>query len=191
MSTASKANGAKSRGPITPEGKARSAANSLRHGLSSKAVVLPSESTEDYQALLASYVERFQPADPVEMDLVESMAVARWRLRRITNIETHLLGNDMAGSDAPSIRYPVAKDDDQRLAYVFERRTQSLNLLIRYEASFNRTFDRALRQLQLLQKTRPTSDLGSFRNLPWGHPSGASPHAPGPLGFPACYSRVG
>ena len=62
----------------------------------------------------------------------------------------------------------LPRDDDQRLAYVFERRTHPLNLLIRYEASFNRTFNRALRQLQLLQKTRPTPDLGSFRNLPAG-----------------------
>ena len=61
-------------GPTTPEGKAKSATNSLRHGLTAKAVVLPTESREEFQALLAAHVERFQPADSIEMDLVESMA---------------------------------------------------------------------------------------------------------------------
>ena len=89
-SAAVKINGAKSHGPITPAGKLKSAANSLRHGLTAKAVVLPTESREDYEALLASYLQRFHPADQVEMDLVESMAVSRWRLRRVANIETHM-----------------------------------------------------------------------------------------------------
>ena len=164
MSTTSKTNGAKSQGPITPEGKAKSAANSLRHGLTAKAVVLPTESQEDYEALLAAHVERFQPADPIEMDLVESMAVARWRLRRITNIETHLLSNEMDAAEARDAANLKPKDHDQRLAQVFERSNRSLTLMMRYEIAFHRTFDRALRQLQLLQKARVLPDVGSFGN---------------------------
>ncbi len=74
-------NGAKSRGPATPEGRAKSSRNSLRHGLSAKTVLLPAESHEQFQLLLDAHIQQFQPASPVEMDLVEAMAVARWRLR--------------------------------------------------------------------------------------------------------------
>ena len=77
-----RANGAKSRGPATPEGRAKSSRNSLRHGLSAKSVLLPAESHEQFQLLLDAHIQQFQPANPVEMDLVEAMAVARWRLRR-------------------------------------------------------------------------------------------------------------
>ena len=41
---ASRANGARSRGPKTPEGKARSARNSLNHGLLARAILLEGES---------------------------------------------------------------------------------------------------------------------------------------------------
>lgn len=80
---AARANGAKSRGPATPEGRAKSSRNSLRHGLSAKSVLLPAESHEPFQLLLDAHIQQFHPASPVEMDLVEAMAVTRWRLRRL------------------------------------------------------------------------------------------------------------
>src|SRR5271155_613333 len=88
-------NGAKSHGPVTPEGKARSAANSRRHGLAAASIVLPGESAEDFQLLLADYIDQFKPQTGVESDLVETMAAARWRLRRLLAIETHQFDLEM------------------------------------------------------------------------------------------------
>src|SRR5258707_1183927 len=62
QSDTARANGAKSNGPATPEGRAISSRNSLRHGLTAKAVVLPGESQEEFQALLDAYIDQFQPA---------------------------------------------------------------------------------------------------------------------------------
>src|SRR6266849_4366931 len=95
-SQTARANGAKSRGPVTPEGRAASSRNSLSHGFAAKSVVLPTESQEDFQSLLDSYVDQFDPQGGVEMDLVQTMAAARWRLRRICSIETALLDKEMA-----------------------------------------------------------------------------------------------
>ena len=168
-SDTARANGAKSHGPITPAGNAKSAANSLRHGLSAKATVLPGESHDDYERMLACYVQRFQPADQIEMDLVETMAVARWRLRRIATIETHMLSNAMsAGAHAP-------QDHDQRLARVFKDCAAQIDLLNRYEGSLNRTFDRALKQLQVLQKTRPSQEPPKLQNEPSPMPPDGPP----------------
>ena len=155
-------NGAKSNGPITPAGKAISARNSLRHGLRAKAVVLPSESQEEFAALREAYFERFQPADAVEAGLVESLAAARWRLLRVATIETHLLASEMEDVYQPP---GVTLDDDQRLAGAFRRGQDSLTALARYESSLNRAFDRALRQLQLLQKAHPAPAPGFVRQI--------------------------
>src|SRR4029077_20633445 len=78
-SETARANGAKSHGPVTPEGRAVSSRNSLRHGFTAGSVVLPTESQEDFQALLDSYADQFDPQGGVEMDLVQTMAAARWR----------------------------------------------------------------------------------------------------------------
>jgi hypothetical protein len=58
---ANRANGALSRGPITPEGKARSSQNAIKHGLQSNLVVLRNENKEAYQTVLQSYYDRFKP----------------------------------------------------------------------------------------------------------------------------------
>jgi hypothetical protein len=160
-SQTSRANGAKSRGPVTPEGRAKSAHNSIRHGLRAKSVVLPTESKEEFQSLLDSYNDQFDPQTGVEMELVEAMAVARWRLRRVCTIETNLLTNEMlrhAGDIEESFdemdRYV---DDDDSLTWVFKRLADNgpaLALLVRYEGALNRSYDKAFKQLHLLQSTR-------------------------------------
>ena len=52
---ASQTNGAKSRGPVTPEGRDRSSRNSCKHGLSSTRVVLAGESQEEWESLLGGF----------------------------------------------------------------------------------------------------------------------------------------
>ena len=157
-SETARTNGAKSSGPATPEGKAISARNSLRHGLRAKAIVLPDESQEEFFELLEDYLQRFQPADRVESDLVTSMAVTRWRLLRIAAIESGLL--------AKGIEMAKEYDHDDHLSYAFTTQGGSLANLTRYENSLNRTFDLALKQLQLLQKSRSTPAPGFVRQAP-------------------------
>ena len=68
QSEASRQNGARSQGPATPEGKARSALNGTRHGLrGSTFTLLPGEDPAAWAALLAGYLARFRPADAAEL----------------------------------------------------------------------------------------------------------------------------
>jgi hypothetical protein len=88
---ASRRNGAKSRGPKTPEGKARSAQNALQHGMrAEKHLVLPDEDGAEFAALEAAMVEELAPVGALQYVLARRVAVAAWRLARADRIEMEL-----------------------------------------------------------------------------------------------------
>ena len=84
---ASRANGAKSRGPLSPEGKTRSARNSLKHGLLARIVVLPDESSSRFENFVALLNEALHPETAMDHLLIGKMAAAHWRQIRIWNRE--------------------------------------------------------------------------------------------------------
>ena len=92
---AARANGAKSRGPITPEGKLASSRNAITHGLLAGTIVLKGESEERFNALLADLHAELQPQTSVEITLIETMAAARWRQLRIWGIEKATMEHQM------------------------------------------------------------------------------------------------
>ena len=99
---AARRNGAKSRGPVTPEGKARSAQNSIRHGLTSRSIPLANESEPRCAAMLDAYTAQFQPPNVVEEDLVEELVAAKWRQRRAMALQNAALDLQMQ-KDEPQI----------------------------------------------------------------------------------------
>ncbi len=70
-------------GPRTLQGKTRSRANALRHGILARAVVLPGESRRDFDAVLGGLRQSLNPVGALEDDLVETLAVTRWRQGRV------------------------------------------------------------------------------------------------------------
>src|SRR3954462_235727 len=68
------------RGPRTPEGKARSAMNALRHGLRARAfALLPEEDPAEWEQHLADLRAGYGPLDAAEEKLVTALAVAMWK----------------------------------------------------------------------------------------------------------------
>jgi hypothetical protein len=147
-------NGAKSKGPKTPEGKRRSSYNAVRHGLLSKCTVLATEDPANFEALLQQFVARFEPLDDVEFGMVEEMASATWRMRRGWAVETELMNEAILRqkSDASD------KDEDRALAAAFKQLAAEpvLGLLHRYETRLSRLYQRALRNLLSLREKKPS-----------------------------------
>ena len=89
---ASRRNGAKSRGPRTPEGKARAAQNALKHGMrAQKYVVLPQEDAAAFAALETAIVAELAPEGVLQTLLARRVAVAAWRLERADRMEAEVL----------------------------------------------------------------------------------------------------
>ena len=87
---ANRRNALKSTGPTTPEGKARSRCNAVRHGLTAETVIAALENVEDYQAFEAAVIADYDAESAVERELVLRLASVLWRLRRSSGIETAL-----------------------------------------------------------------------------------------------------
>ncbi len=155
-----RANGAKSNGPITPEGKAISAQNSLKHGLTSSRVVLPHESQEAYDKLEASLINRFKPADDLESELVQEMAAARWRLRRIEAMEAALFKKVIKQHEEAGT--PDALD----VAYAEVAESKSYRMLARHAAQLRRAYEKAWKEIQFLQSQHETDEEDELQNEP-------------------------
>lgn len=148
---ASRRNGARSRGPCTAEGKARSSLNATRHGLNAKVVVLSNEDSEAWEQLLASCLEQWQPASPAELTLVHDIAGARWRLHRLLAMEAATLDHEMdVQRSAVDARYKRI-DEPTRCALAFNALTDAGRCLINYgrnESRLRRIIDRASAELR-------------------------------------------
>jgi hypothetical protein len=69
----------KKRGPNTPEGKARSVMNALKHGLRAREFgLLPEEGQPDWAQHVADLRAGYGPVDATEEKLVTAIAVAMW-----------------------------------------------------------------------------------------------------------------
>jgi hypothetical protein len=73
----------KASGPRTKQGKQKSSRNATKHGLFSKVIVLISEPRAEYERLLAGLWETQRPVGALEELLVEDLATAAWRKRRL------------------------------------------------------------------------------------------------------------
>src|ERR1700722_8901502 len=132
---ASRTNGSKSRGPVTQEGKLASSRNAIKHGVLSECIVLPGERADSFQSLTADLFEEHRPVGSTEEDLVEMMAVSRWRRMRIWSLEKTCLTNKMLTEyrDAPEPRPNI--EDVAGLAFAsLANETRTLDLVSRYES---------------------------------------------------------
>ncbi len=85
---ANRTNASKSTGPITENGKATASANSLRHGILSDRLFLENEDPAEFQQLQIDLQSSLAPVGAIELTLVERIAIAIWRQKRLVAAET-------------------------------------------------------------------------------------------------------
>jgi hypothetical protein len=163
---ANRLNAAKSHGPITPEGRAAVRLNALKHGLTAAEVILPTtEDKLEFEQFQASFVEECQPVGPIEQVLVEDIVINRWRMTRVRKMEPGFFALRLQALEKWIIKDHSALDAQAHLAYVFRDDAQdsdTLGKMSRYEARFERSFHKALKELQRLQALRAAvSDSGN------------------------------
>lgn len=151
-------NALRSTGPTTSRGRRHSSTNALQHGLSAKTIVIHGERVGDFEALHEALIESFAPLDAIEGELVLKMAIAAWRSRRVSRIESQLF-KQMGGSE-------MATEADSKLAGTWRSISfdgEPLVNLMRYEVLAERAFYRAL---DALERHRAMRRLGQGSSAP-------------------------
>jgi hypothetical protein len=176
---ASRANGQKSHGPVTPEGKSKCRFNALKHGIHPQTQVMFDENAEDLAELAAELHEQYTPVDPTERFLVDTLINNEWRLRRLRCVESDLwqTGVDTYLNKHAERERGSSGEAFSTIAPAFERLQRIVNCC-------ERNYHRALKQILALQAARDyaqpapqpegstttSESSGSFRTNPQSTP---------------------
>ena len=149
-------NGAKSKGPVTPEGKERSSMNALKSGeyankfapFEPHYAVVCHEDRAAFKQLHQSFVHIYQPANIVAHDLVRDMAIARWQIERLHVVLTMNWNTALFDARKAPITLPAELADIEYMS----RATNILLAGTAVVARINREIVRLQKQVAFLQR---------------------------------------
>ncbi len=154
---ASRANGAKSKGPVTPEGKQRSSQNAVTHGLLARSLTLSDGDAQLFDSLHSNYIRRFTPRDQPEHDLIEEAVYAKWQMRQAWMMHARTLKIQIL-ADFPEVNLewdPIPMLDRQTLALAKSLKESTvLPNLERYARQLAAQSDRAIKLFMQLRDQR-------------------------------------
>jgi hypothetical protein len=129
-------------GPTSPEGRATSSKNSIKHGSCSQTLILPFEKEESWLLLLNRWLQTYQPPeDSLLHDFVLKTAQAEWyRMRAQRNLDCHECSQ--AGLSPANWTPEYIKKHD---------------LLLRYRTTAERSFQRTFSLLEQFRKLHPAA----------------------------------
>ena len=158
-------------GPKTPEGKARSSRNAVKHGIRSPHpfIVEGQESAEEWEEFKLGIIESWQPVGMQELELAINVAWDHWKLRRCRRQENALLSKQVEeteyelqqedaleddlpeGAPLPAID-PKRLVDNQHLKLI--PGAGSVDHVLRYEAQVRKALNQDMTMLEVHQARR-------------------------------------
>ncbi|MCL6607636.1 MAG: hypothetical protein K6T74_06030 [Geminicoccaceae bacterium] len=143
QSEAARRNGRRSRGAVTPEGRARLAEAATKHNLTGTFRLLPGEDRLAFERLRRAWHARLRPADRAEQEAADALVAQIWRRQRLDWLEVQLL--EAILHDRPRDGLP------------------SLDTLLRYRARLDRERARIETELWALQASRTRAAAADSR----------------------------
>jgi hypothetical protein len=151
---ANRKNALASTGPATPEGKARSARNALKHGLRAQQVLIAGEEERVFKQMQEALFAELAPEGELEAFLAARVVAGMWRLNRVPRLEQELFSQPFT--------IALGRESGPGAVFRAEARSgaDSFTRLSRYEQRIERGLLRALHELQRLQAVRTGPPLG-------------------------------
>lgn len=148
-------NGARSKGPITAAGKARSCRNSLIHGRRAaklaeftppNSATLTNEDRQKFFTLFDQNLSKFRPADPAEKALVRDLTNRQWDNLRLESARQAILNRELSLHGDPTV------------ALEFAYTNKAFTAMFREFAANTRLIAQIERRLKLLKTAFPAKD---------------------------------
>jgi hypothetical protein len=180
--SANRANAQRSTGPRTPQGKAASSLNALRHGILARAAfnvtIEGEERRAEFEALVAGFAQEYQPRTMTEHLTVQQLAGCYWRLAKVWAFETEAAWRAWGGAGMPIEEYNEYDDTDLDIvlmrANIVKEQDRlfpkaglgdptipggaSARTILRYQGAINTMLFRCLATLERRRKERMQSD---------------------------------
>src|SRR5215468_3024341 len=170
---ANRANAARSTGPRTAEGKARSAQNARKHGFTGSTFsVVRLEDLQEIANLRADLVACYQPVNSQELFALERMAIAQQTILRTARLEAGLCTTTLdyaidshcnpIVTMSPELVGDIEVTRQQNRNYAFGegfhrlvKTSDAWQVFLRYQAQAERNYRRALEDFERIKKLRP------------------------------------
>ncbi len=149
-------------GPCTEAGKAKSSKNALKTGLTGQTALLPGDDADAYSARLADYQKMYKPVGTREIEIVQALCDAWWRLTRIPSLISALY---LKGANEFKDRVQDLDPSTRSAALELETYTayerQFLNLQLQERRLYNYT-QKLKTELAELQKERDEREAEAY-----------------------------
>jgi hypothetical protein len=163
--TANRANAKKSTGPKSENGKSVSRMNALKHGLTAKTNVIGDEDPEEFEALRADLLAKFQPNSAFGQELIDYLTSTLWSLRRVPKVRNGLIRRrqEYAQAEAKAARdrrYYKSLDEEatRRCEEVYENDPNLIHAA-RINGTWNQMYDELLEEVQAEAFEEEGSDI--------------------------------
>jgi hypothetical protein len=148
-------NSKNSTGPKSGEGKAKAAANSLKHGYFANTDSPQPQDSSIYQATYHDLRMGLTPDGPVEEHLIRELAMFSARLQRLEAAEHALIAANIESNPIdPIMGDAVPHLDGNQIAANFRQSAAALDQLHRIEVHLRRAYNRTWDRLAAMQKER-------------------------------------
>ena len=162
---ASRINGAKSHGALSPETQAICAKNSLKHGLTAKILTLTEEEREEYENLLKITFNHYRPISQMERHVIQSVVDLEWKIYKADIFESGILANgrmsnrdDLKDVEPAEHRYLIIE------GLIYQTYAKVLQNLTLQRSRTQRDLERRIKQFEAMRAEREVVEVAQ-RNI--------------------------
>jgi len=161
---ASRINGAKSHGALSPETQAICSKNSLKHGLTAKTISLTEEEREDYTNLVNITFNHYRPISSMEKHVIQSVADLEWKIVKADIYEAGILANGRMSNREDLKDVDAAERFILIEGLIYQTYAKVLQNLTLQRSRIQRDLERRIKQFEAMRAEREVVEVAQ-RNI--------------------------